>query len=614
MTEQRRSLQRVPSWAVAVAVVVTLSLLVWWRPLVGGLRSTTICGCGDPAFTLWYLGLPGHVMVHGGGLLFSSLLWHPTGVDVLDAASSLGLGLPLAWVSIVAGPVATLNVALISASALSALSLWLLLRRWGCSGFAALVAGVLFGFSPTVVMNLAEAHLVVGFLAPGVLLILCIDELLLGRRSRERMAGVAAAALVVLEFLISPEVLVMTGTALAVASGAALAGAVQQRGRLKISRRTRQGVAIAVVLSACGLVWPAFAALAGPAHVTGSVYPSANLWHDGTTLRHLVVPTPASSVLHAFAARFGGFQGPQLSADYIGVGVVFVAGLSLFLVRRRPLSWILAGIAALFVMLSLGIPGNGWRPWEVVGRLPVFEDLIPSRLLVVVWFCLASLIGFGLDAASTNGRSRLWQPILAGIALAPTVVYLAPALPLAAETVAAPRVFSDLSGQIVLPIPSAFSAIQSSLAWQSVTGYSWAMAGGDGPGSDPRLRGRDRLGVEALMAVSGSFPPFPLVATSSLSVRASLERWGVTRIVMAAGHNLPAYDLPVDPTGASALVTAATGRIPVRGHDGWVWTFDAATAPPPRLVPFHRCTVRTAPGVAAMAACVLHTGSGAQGR
>ena len=267
-----------------------------------------------------------------------------------------------------------------------------------------------------------------------------------------------------------------------------------------------------------------------------------------------------------------------------------------------------------FVVLSLGSPGAGWRPWELFGRLPILENLIPSRLLVVVWFCLAALIGLGLDAVAQQWRRWFVRPGLMVVALAPTIAYLAPAMPLAAETVAAPRVFEHQAGQVVLPIPAGFSAIQSSLAWQSVTGYSWSMAGGDGPGSDPRFHARDRLAIHALQRVSGSFPSSPLIATSPLSVRASLERWGVTRIVMARGPGLPAYDLPLDPLGAAALVTAATGEAPVRAQQGWVWSFDARHAPSPRRLDVHRCTVAATRGVQAVAACVLAMGSGVERR
>ena len=613
-TRQVRLPGRVPPWVVAVVVVLVLSLVLWWRVVAAGPSTSSICGCGDPAFTLWYLGYPAHVLSHGGGLWWTSLLWHPTGVDVLDAASSLGLGIPLAWLSLLAGPVAALNAALIAASAMSAMSMWLLLRRWGSSASSALVAGVLFGFSPTVVMNLAEAHLVVGFLAPLPLLVLAIDEVLTGRRSRELLAGVAAAGLVVLEFLISPEVLVMAGLALGLAAAGGLLGCVVRGVPVQFTSPTRRGLGLAVVLSIIALAWPGYVALQGRAHVAGSVYPSASLWQAGTTVRHLVLPSPASSALMAFTARFGGFQGPQLSADYIGIGVLVVAGLSVLLLRRHLLAWLLASVAVVFVVLSLGSPGAGWRPWELFGRLPILENLIPSRLLVVVWFCLAALIGLGLDAAAQQWRRWFVRPGLMVVALAPTIAYLAPAMPLAAETVAAPRVFEHQAGQVVLPIPAGFSAIQSSLAWQSVTGYSWSMAGGDGPGSDPRFHARDRLAIHALQRVSGSFPSSPLIATSPLSVRASLERWGVTRIVMASGPGLPAYDLPIDPLGAAALVTAATGEAPVRAQQGWVWSFDARHAPSPRRLDVHRCTVEATRGVQAVAACVLAMGSGVERR
>ena len=52
---------------------------------------------------------------------------HPGGVNLLDNTSVLALGIPLAPVTWVVGPVASMNVALTLAPALSALAMFLLL-------------------------------------------------------------------------------------------------------------------------------------------------------------------------------------------------------------------------------------------------------------------------------------------------------------------------------------------------------------------------------------------------------------------------------------------------------------------------------------------------------
>ncbi len=54
---------------------------------------------------------------------------------------------------------ATLNVALTLSPALSALAMFVLLRRWVSWMLAAFIGGLLYGFSPFILIALTDAHL-----------------------------------------------------------------------------------------------------------------------------------------------------------------------------------------------------------------------------------------------------------------------------------------------------------------------------------------------------------------------------------------------------------------------------------------------------------------------
>ena len=121
---------------------------------------------------------------------------HPSGVNLLDNTSELALGVVLAPVTWVFGPVASLNVALTLAPALSALAMFLLLRRWVRWAPAAFVGGLLYGFSPLVLVSLSDAHLMLGWAVVPPLVVACVDELALppAPRRRRRRPGPRPAA------------------------------------------------------------------------------------------------------------------------------------------------------------------------------------------------------------------------------------------------------------------------------------------------------------------------------------------------------------------------------------------------------------------------------------
>ena len=82
--------------AVAASVYLALAVGLWWHVWTAAPRTTTVCGCGDASFTLWFVEFAAHALRTGSSPFVTTLLWHPHGVNVLDDASQLGLGLPLA--------------------------------------------------------------------------------------------------------------------------------------------------------------------------------------------------------------------------------------------------------------------------------------------------------------------------------------------------------------------------------------------------------------------------------------------------------------------------------------------------------------------------------------
>ena len=137
------------------AVYLALALVLWWGIWSTHPTTTTTCGCGDAARFLWFFEWPAFALAHGHSVLYSQWLFHPTGINLLNDTSVLALGIVLTPVTWLSGPVAAMNVALTLAPALSALAMFVLVRRWVVWQPAALVGGLVYGFSPFIVTELA---------------------------------------------------------------------------------------------------------------------------------------------------------------------------------------------------------------------------------------------------------------------------------------------------------------------------------------------------------------------------------------------------------------------------------------------------------------------------
>ena len=98
-----------------------------------------------------------------------------------------------------------------------------LLRRWVTWAPAAFAGGLLYGFSPLVLVSLTDAHLMLGWAAVPPLAVLCLDELLFprgwGLRRRGPVGlGLTLGLLCAVQFFVGTELLVLWVIAGAVAA------------------------------------------------------------------------------------------------------------------------------------------------------------------------------------------------------------------------------------------------------------------------------------------------------------------------------------------------------------------------------------------------------------
>jgi hypothetical protein len=626
-------------WVAATAGYLVLSVFVWWHVWSSHPTSTTTCGCGDSSLFTWFLEWPAYAIAHGLDPLYSAALFHPAGVNLLANTAEVGIGVVLAPVSWVFGPVATLNVALTLAPVLSALAMFALLRRWVTWSPAAFVGGLLYGFSPFVLVSLTDAHLMLGMAPFPPLVVLCLDEILVRQHRRPVAVGIGLGLLVTAQFFVGTEILVLTAIAAAIGVAFVVVVGLVRR---EVSRPqvryavTALGTAagVAVVL----LAYPAWFALAGPAHFSGPVWGHEHyISYGGTTLGRYLSPWPPSAGITALGHRFGGYQAPTRSPQYLGAGLVAVLVVGLVLWRRDRRLWCCAVVALATVPLSAGLSVHGWSPWRLFVRLPLMENVIPVRFLDITYLAAAAMLGVIVDH-TVSGVGSWWDaspaprrlgPGVRGrtvgaaaglavsvVALVPIAAYFAGGLPFTAQPVSIPAWFrhpvpAATARPVVLVLPAPFALYQGAMTWQAVDRMSFDLVGGGGPGSLLERAGSEAAGQSVISTLTIG-PPHPSITPPDVTaVRRALDGWGVTTVVIPDPAPLPLYDRLPDVRSTVLLITAATGRAPTRSHGAWVWTDVRGAGPPLRVASdvTARCGVGPEQGSVASiersAACLL---------
>jgi hypothetical protein len=590
------------------------AVAIFWHAWDGHLASTATCACSDAGQQIWFTAWPAYALLHGLNPFFTSKLWAPQGTNLLLNTSGPLIGVVFAPVTWRWGPVASTNLALTLAPALSSWACWVACRRFVSWPWAAWVAGPLFGYSPFVFSNLRQGHLTLGVLVIPPLMLVVFDEILSKQRGAAWSWGVALGLLAVAQFLISPEVLAMACLValIGVCALAILSAGSSFRQHI---RHALQSLGVALGVAAVLLAVPAWFALAGPRHIKGTIWPGLNgfginlndLWDQSSAVA-FGVPTGHS------AANLG-VTGPNPA--YLGFGTLVVVVLSILLARRRRTAWVLLVVAIGSCTLSLGsavfrhdaLAWLSWLPWQTLGNWPLLDDVLPGRFSLFTDLALAVLVAIGLDEAHRwfAGRSqapdralgsyrrrvvalgRRWGkqvgPPLLLCAVAASVfvpIWGLYSIPTASEVVKLPPWFAVVgptvpTGSVILtyPFPASASLASEPMIWQAVDDMRFSLAGGyvKVPGSNGRIlqTGASGSAVNSLITLTvvpqtpkRSWDPTP---TELVRLRSELSRWNISYIVITATGLNPVY--------TAAVMTALTGRLPQTSHRAWVWDLRA---------------------------------------
>ena len=625
---------------------------MWWHVWSNHPTSTILCGCGDTSQFVWFLQWPAYALSHGLNPFYSTAAAYPHGVNLLSVTSVLAVGIPFAPITWIFGPVATLNVALMLSPVLSGVAMFILLRRWVSWDPAAFIGGLLYGFSPLILTSLYLSHLNLTISPIPPLVVACLDEIVIRQRRRPVVTGVLLGLLVTLQFFLSTELLVIM--ALAGTFGLVLVTAYAASRRPQALRQHARfagvGLAAGAIVAVVLLAYPAWFALAGPAHVSGLVWPNPGQYVSH--FKSYLIPNPASSLGWQY-----GFAGLLVSGQYLGLGLVVVLLGGLVVWRRDLRLWFFAVVGLAFMTLSLGAAN------PLFGFLPVLENILPNRFDQVVYLSAAIMLGIVVDhsyasvtrwytarggvvhpvAPPVEGQARRINPgttdrahkpwvgwagglaglAVAGIALVPIGFYFSQNVPIPVQSsLHVPLWFRTAARhlgpkQVLLVLPDNLSVL-SPLIWQVDDGMGYALADVVGSSGTAAI---ESSGLTVLSAASSpsfttaSFGEAPLTITPGkiASVRRALHKWGVTMVVIPDQPGLVRLAQIGSVPAAAALITAATGHRPVYEEGAWVWA--AVNHVSPSIVTttskFSECTSIGSRGTAAVhdaVACTLSKG------
>ncbi|MDA8280797.1 MAG: hypothetical protein M0Z63_10335 [Actinomycetota bacterium] len=624
---RHRRWQSLAAFAGLAAGYLALSVGMWWHVWTGHPASSFLCACGDPGQYLWFFTAPAEALRHGHLPFFTGADYHPGGVNMLDNPGVLGLAVAVSPITWVFGPIAAVNVVLLVTPVLSALAGFALLRRWVRWWPAAALGGLLYGFSPFVVAGLEYVHLQAAFLAIPPLVLLCLDELMVRQRYRPVPVGIALGVLAAVQYLVSPEMVVLTALAALIGTILVVAYAARRepdelRRRAPIALRgIGTGSAVAVAL----LAYPVWYALEGPRHTVGA--PWTFIAKTGNSIGAFVLPGQGATRQALQPGVFGYYGKAGPAQNYVGPTVLAAVVAVVVLMRRSRLVQFAAVMAAVLAVLSLGTvlvgkpgsflsaaqhlpPAHWWMPWQLVAHLPLADEASPGRLSGILDLFVAIVCAAGLDRLVQLVRHRqnrdstdlgsidrgsvdraLWPrmrrfvPGATGLLAAVAVLVPMGAtyqLPFATSSVQVPLWYRTAgtrlpAGSVVLAVPWGLS--QTS-AWQAISGMHFVMAGGDAfvPGPTGRFQAKPTPGsAEQILSAFTGYARPPLATTAAVgTLRRALARWQVTTVVVTETSGSPSY--------AVGFLSIALGSVPTVQDGAYVWSH-VRDAPAPWQVP-----------------------------
>ena len=487
--------------AACLAVFAILAVVLYLP--TGPFDSTRMPDGGffDPGQSVWNLGWTSFAVEHWANVFHTNLIDYPAGANLANNNFAPLLGLLAMPVTVLAGPIASLNFLVRLAMFASATSMFLVLRprcRWELPAF---FGGLLYGFGPYLASQSAtDVHPSLAFspLVPPILW--CLYELIVVQRRSALRMGLLLGILTGAQAYISTEIIADIGVVVLVALVVGIAlhpSSVRDKARHLFAGLAAAAAVFGVV--AGDLLW---FTLFAPGHLVGPVQSPSILASDSNDLLSPVVPTSnvllAPSSLARLANSYIGGNRTE-NGGYLGLAILGAWVASAITLRRDRIVRIATGVAAIAFVFSLGprlvVDGHNTGvplPAALFAHLPLLDNIVAARFSLLVTVCACVVLAVGFDRALTvlrqrDGARRRWRLVAIGLAVA-VLATVAPRPPLGSSSFGStalgwPRTLDEVvqaipTGSVVLTYPFPVEPWTQPMIWQAQDHMAFSLVGG----------------------------------------------------------------------------------------------------------------------------------------
>jgi hypothetical protein len=395
--------------AAALTFIVLTAIVTYPQVLSLG---TSVPFHSDPYFSMWRLGWVAHAIVHSPQAPFDANIFYPERHTLAYSDAMLLPGIvlaPLFWAGM--NPVAIYNLTLFAAFALSGLATFVLARHLTGNTVAALVAGVIYAFSPYRFGHYMHLELQMVFWIPLGLLL--VHKILSSGRVRD---GLLLGIVIGCQFLSSiySGIFLVTYCAVFVPSLAMAMGL--RRWRAVILTFVVGGVVAAAMAAPYALAYSSAADTLGMRSLDDVRRYSASVTH--------FLSAPEMNRLYGRTAITDPIRADEMNL-FPGIAAV---GLALLGVLGGRPHIRLAYLAALVFALVMTSGANGFAyPW-LFEHVSVFRALrSAARFDVFVIMSLAVLAAYGVAYLLERTESNKRRQIVGGVIVALLLVEFASA-------------------------------------------------------------------------------------------------------------------------------------------------------------------------------------------
>ena len=526
-----------------------------------------IFGGVDVREITWFMGWTPYALGHGHTPLLTNQIDYPAGVNLMWNTAMILPAIVLWPVTALFGPIVATNLAITLALPLSGWAMYLLARRYVRSRWAAVLAGLLYGFSPWMISRSnGEIHMTIAIFPP--LALLALDEIFIRQRRSRWLVGAGLGLAAAAELLTSEEMLALTVMLAAV--GVAVVAIPHRRLILPRLPYIAQALGAATVVFLVLAAYPLSVQFLGPLRVEG-VLPDP-YWTD---LLAWFVPTRwqavqfASTIAQQFMTRNINEEG----GAYLGIPLVLIGLWVTVRFWSRDIVRVASVVATTAAVLATGyrlyVRGHATRlpfPWRGLEHLPILKNVSPPRFTIFVYLMVALLFAILVDWALLRRGGGLRLVGIGAVLLA--LIALFPALPYATDPAGIPAFFrgGDVrripAGSVVLVAPFSRAFTSDAMMWQSVSGMPFHMPEGyayrPGPTRNPPVTAlQTQLG-----AIYDGLDRAAVTPGLAQQMRIELQSMGATAVIVGPE---PREDEVV------ALFRLLLGREPAETGGVFVW-------------------------------------------